>query len=102
MALVHRDCYGRGRNPVGYHFEVDSGLGAGGNIEFSGDDLAAGSHTHGAVIMGARVEDMSGAYIGEPDQGIVGRGFKFVAHRGSLRQTIELGARDGVSGSTRN
>lgn len=66
------------------------------NIEIRPHELIAGCHSHGAVIMSARIEHVVGCLIGDPNERIVLRGLELVPVRRRLRQTIELEPPDPV------
>lgn len=97
VTSVHRNTHRRGRNSIRHHLQrTGSRLDRGRYIEHRRDDRRSGSHSHGAVVVRLRIEDVPSAVVRDPDQRIVRRSFKLVAECSRLRQAIELRAGDFV------
>ena len=66
--------FGAGGDAVGDDFEFGgAGFDGGGDVE-KGRDFTIGGDGHAAVVVGAAVEDVAGAVVGDAEEGIVGGG----------------------------
>src|SRR5208337_2822424 len=72
-----------------HHQRAWSRLHSGGNIKVRVSGNVAGLNSHVAVVVRLGVEHVSGGFVRDAHQRIVGCGFELVAERSSLRPTIE-------------
>src|SRR5271166_2018023 len=87
--LVDRDAYGLGGDAVRhYHQRTGSGLHIRGDVKVGRNRSLAGGNSHGAVVVRPGIENVMAALIRDPHDRVIGRAFKLVPKRRSLRQAV--------------